>query len=100
MSDYKMWIGGKWSGAHSGKTYPVFNPSTGDEIAQIPKGDTVDVDKAVTVAMAALPAWSAKSQAERSQIGLKIASALRDNAKEIARIDTLEHGTPKNLASM
>ena len=26
MSEYKMWIGGKWADAESGKTYPVFNP--------------------------------------------------------------------------
>ena len=34
MSEYKMWIGGKWIGAESGKTYPVFNPANGMEIAE------------------------------------------------------------------
>ena len=99
MSEYKMWIGGKWVEAESGKLYPVFNPTTAAEIAQVPKGDKEDVDKAVTAARAAFPVWSGKSQAERSQTGLKIAAILRDYAKEIAEIDTLEHGTPKNLAS-
>ena len=58
MSEYKMWIAGKWVEAESGKTYPVFNPTTAAEIAQIPKGDKVDVDKAVAAAREALPHWS------------------------------------------
>ena len=94
MTQYKMWIGGKWVGAESGKTYPVFNPATEEEIAQVPLGDKTDVDKAVVAARAAFPLWSEKPQAERSQIAMKIAALLRENAKELGRIDTLDHGTP------
>ena len=36
MKQYKMWIAGKWVDAESGKTYPVFNPATEEEIAQLP----------------------------------------------------------------
>ena len=100
MAEHKMWIGGKWVDAQSGNTYPVFNPTTETEIAQIPKADKADVDKAVESAREALPIWSKKSQVERSQIGIRLAAMLRDNVKEIARIDTLEHGTPKNFAAM
>ena len=28
MKQYKMWIGGKWVDANSGKTFPVYNPAT------------------------------------------------------------------------
>ena len=94
MSQYKMWIGGKWVDAESGKTYPVFNPATEAEIAQVPLGGKADVDKAVAAARKAFPIWSKKPQAERSQIAMKIAALLRDNAKELGRIDTLDHGTP------
>ena len=94
MSQYKMWIAGKWVDAESGKTYPVFNPATEAEIAQVPLGSQIDVDKAVAAARKAFPLWSDKPQAERSQIALKIAKLLLDNAKELGRIDTLDHGTP------
>ena len=100
MSEYKMWIGGKWADAESGKTYPVFNPVTEAEIARVPLGDKADVDKAVEAARKAFPIWSKKSQGERFQMVMKIAAIMRENAKEIARIDTLEHGTPAGLASM
>ena len=41
-----------------------------------------------------------KITGERFQTVMKIAAIMRENAKEIARIDTLEHGTPAGLASM
>ena len=94
MTQYRMWIGGNWVDAESGKTYPVFNPATEEEIAQVPLGDKTDVDKAVPAARAAFPLWSEKPQAERSQIAMKIAALIRENAKELGRIDTLDHGTP------
>ncbi len=94
MSEYKMWIGGKWVDAESGETYPVFNPATEAEIARVPLGGKADVDKAVGAARKAFPLWSEKPQAERSQIAMKIAALVRENAKELGRIDTLDHGTP------
>jgi len=99
MKQYKMWIGGKWVDAESGKTYPVFNPATEAEIAQVPLGGKADVDKAVAAARKAFPIWSKKSQAERSDIAMKIAALLRDNAEELGRIDTLDHGTPSLRAA-
>ena len=98
MSQYKMWIGRKWVDAESGKTYPVFNPATGEEITQVPLGGLADVDKAVEAARKALPIWSKKSQMERSNIDLNIAALLRENAKECGRIDCQEHGTPAKMA--
>ena len=94
MLSYKMWIGGKWIDAESGKTYPVYNPATEEIIAQVPLGGKADADKAVEAARKAFPVWSNTPQAERSQIALKIAALLKKNAKELAMLDTLEHGTP------
>jgi acyl-CoA reductase-like NAD-dependent aldehyde dehydrogenase len=94
MQSYKMWIDGKWVDAVSQKTYPVFNPATGEEIAQVPMGDKQDVDKAVQAARKAFPVWSKKSQTERSAIMMRIAKALRDHAQELGELDILEHGTP------
>ena len=99
MKQYKMWIAGKWVDAESGKTYPVFNPATEAEIAQVPLGGKADVDKAVEAARKAFPIWSKKPQAERSEIAMKIAAILRENVKELGRIDTLEHGTPTKMAA-
>jgi acyl-CoA reductase-like NAD-dependent aldehyde dehydrogenase len=95
----KMWIAGKWVDAESGKNYPVYNPSTEAEITQLPLGGGADVDRAVEAAKRAFPIWSKKPQAERSQVAIKIASMIRENAKELGRLETLEHGTPVKMAT-
>ena len=99
MKQYKMWIGGNWVDAESGKTYPVYNPATEEEIARVALGDRSDVDKAVTAARKALPVWSKKPQAERSQICMKIAALMQEHAVEIGKIDMMEHGTPAKTAA-
>ncbi len=94
MKQYKMWIGGKWVDADSGKTFPVYNPATEEKIAELPMGGKSDVDKAVEAARKAFPVWSRKPQAERSQVAMKIADLLRENVNAFGKLDTLDHGTP------
>ena len=99
MKQYKMWIDGKWVDAESGKTYPVFNPATEVEIAQLPLGGKADVDNAVAAAKKAFPAWSKKSQSERSQIMGRIAAAIKENAQELGRLELIDHGFPLKLSN-
>jgi acyl-CoA reductase-like NAD-dependent aldehyde dehydrogenase len=100
MREYKMWIGGKWVSAASGKTLTTVNPATEEEIAHIPLGGAEDVDRAVEAARQALPLWSQKPQAERSRILTRIAAALEEEREELVRLDVLEHGTPVGLSDM
>ena len=46
----KMLIGGKWTGAVSGKTFPVHDPGEGAIIAYAPEGCAPDIDLAVQAA--------------------------------------------------
>ena len=39
-SPKKMLIGGKWSESASGKTFPVYDPASGDVIVQVAEGVT------------------------------------------------------------
>ncbi len=101
MSDiksYKMLIGGQWVDAESGETFVTVNPATQEELARVPKAGDADVDKAVKAARAAFPAWKKLTQAQRNVYMRKIAAAIRDNAKELATCEALEHGTPFNDA--
>ena len=99
MQQHQMWIQGKWVDAESGKTYPEYNPATEEVIAKLSLGGKADVDKAVNAAREAFPVWSKKPQAERSQIAMKIAALMQENANEIGRTDTMEHGTPTKTAA-
>ena len=99
MGNKKMWIGGNWVEADSGRTFPVFNPSTGEELAQAPMGGGPDVEKAVNAARRAFPIWSKVMQAERSKAVGRLALVMRERAEEIARLEMLEHGSPFDNAT-
>ncbi|MBN2339172.1 MAG: aldehyde dehydrogenase [Acidobacteria bacterium] len=94
MQNPKMFIGGEWVDALSGKTFTTLNPSTGEEIGRVPLADAADVDRAVKAARAAFPAWSRKTQAERSKALVRVAALIREHAEELALMEGMEHGTP------
>ncbi len=100
MERFKMFIGGEFVDAASGKTYRAINPATEEDVAEIPLGGKEDVDKAVAAAKKAFPAWSQKSQAERTRILEKLAILQREFAGEITKWEILDHGTPIKLARM
>ncbi|MBR4657405.1 MAG: aldehyde dehydrogenase [Oscillospiraceae bacterium] len=94
IKSYQMLIGGKWVDAADGATFVTVNPATGEPLARVPRAGDPDVDAAVKAAKKALPAWRALTQAQRNEYMLKIAAAIRENAKELATCEALEHGTP------
>src|SRR5258708_20895399 len=49
----KMLINGQWVEAASGKTFPTYNPATGEVLARVAEGDREDIDRAVKAARAA-----------------------------------------------
>ena len=98
MKSYKMFIGGTWVDAVSGKTFPTVNPATEEEIGQAALGGPEDVDKAVKAANDALPGWSRMVQSERSRIMSRMGAAIRKYAEEFVDLEVQEHGTPIMMA--
>jgi acyl-CoA reductase-like NAD-dependent aldehyde dehydrogenase len=98
MDTYKMWIGGEWVAAGSGKTYDVVNPATEEVFTKVALGDASDVDKAVKAARKALPVWSGKSQDERTRVLNEMARVMRERLPELAELDCTDHGTPIKMA--
>lgn len=70
------------------------NPCTGAPATKVAAGTGVDVDRAVASAQAALPAWRSRRPVERGRILMAIAAKLRENATELARIESIETGKP------
>jgi acyl-CoA reductase-like NAD-dependent aldehyde dehydrogenase len=89
-----MWINGEGVKSESGETFATYNPATGEEIGRVPLAGKKDADKAVVAARKAYAGWSRTPQAERSALVRKIGTAIAENLKEFARLETLEHGTP------
>ena len=100
MKEYKMWLGGKWVKAESGKTFTTVNPATEEVIGVLPLSDERDVDKAVEAARNAFPVWSGKSVQERSAILNRIAIAIKNRIDELVNIHVMDHGSPGYVAKL
>src|SRR5580692_8164053 len=53
LKTYQMYINGEWMNSSSRKTFPVYDPSTEEIIAQVPDAGADDVNRAVAAAKAA-----------------------------------------------
>jgi betaine-aldehyde dehydrogenase len=93
----KNFIDGEAVEAAEGRTAPVLNPATGEEIAQAPVSTKADVDRAVAAARAAFDAgWSTATPGERSLALLKLADAVEAHADELAELEADNAGKPIN----
>jgi acyl-CoA reductase-like NAD-dependent aldehyde dehydrogenase len=99
MESKKMWIGGKWIEAETGKTFEVLNPATEEVLGRAASGGEAEVDKAVKAARKAFPVWSKMLQSERAKLVDRLADLLRKNADTLMPLEINEHGTPKPMAA-
>jgi len=76
----------------------VLNPATGEKIADVPNFTADQVDEVVERAKAVLPEWLDATPGGRSELLLKLASVLDDNAEELAQIESRNVGKPISLA--
>ena len=56
---HQILVGGAWTDAASGETMDVINPATEEVIAEVPRCDAEDVDRAVAAAKEAYASWRA-----------------------------------------
>jgi acyl-CoA reductase-like NAD-dependent aldehyde dehydrogenase len=87
-----MLIGGKWAESASGEVLEVEDPAHRRPIAEVPRGRSEDVVRAVNAADEAFPAWSRTIPRERGRLLLRIADALEARVEELARMIALETG--------
>jgi malonate-semialdehyde dehydrogenase (acetylating)/methylmalonate-semialdehyde dehydrogenase len=83
-------ISGEWRAAAGGT--PVFNPSTGDVIAECPAGGASEVNDAVEAAARAFPAWSETPVVERARLFFKYRQIVEANFERICASISREHG--------
>jgi malonate-semialdehyde dehydrogenase (acetylating) / methylmalonate-semialdehyde dehydrogenase len=85
-------INGRWDIAAVSDKLPIHNPATGDMLAAAPLSSTVEVEKAVQAAGAALPAWRRTPPGDRIQPLFKLKALLDTHFSDIARVVTQECG--------
>lgn len=90
----KMLIDGEWVGSSTGETLPVYDPSTGEVLEEVPKAGVEDARAAVDAAnrakekMASMPAFG------RYQMLMKVAAQIEEHFEELARLIAQEAGKP------
>ncbi|OMP10141.1 hypothetical protein COLO4_04781 [Corchorus olitorius] len=84
-----------------GKTFPTYDPRTGEEIAHVAEGDAEDIDRAVAAARKAFDEgpWPKMTAYERSRIMLRFADLLEKHTEEVATLETWDNGKPYEQAA-
>lgn len=96
----KLLINNQWTDAASGKSFPTYNPATGEVLARVAEGDKEDIDRAVSAARKAFDGgpWTKLTPSERGRLIWKLADLLEQNTEEFATLETLDNGKPLNVA--
>src|SRR5579862_5418668 len=96
----QMLINGKWVDAASGKTFPTYNPATGDVLVKVAEGDREDINRAVDAARAAFDKgpWRKLSNSERGRMIWKLAELVEKHGEEFAQLESLDNGKPLTVA--
>lgn len=92
--DTQLFIHGQWRDAADGRTMPVENPATGEQIGRVAHASRSDLDSALESADKGFEVWRDFTPAQRSVIMRKAAGLLRERADDIAMLLTLEQGKP------
>ncbi|HGM5580401.1 TPA: NAD-dependent succinate-semialdehyde dehydrogenase [Pseudomonas putida] len=86
------YIDGQW--LNGGATYPVFNPATGETLAQVPRGGAEETLAAIDAAERALPAWRSKLAKERAQVLRRWSELMLEQRDALASLLSREQGKP------
>ncbi|MDP9187706.1 MAG: aldehyde dehydrogenase family protein [Actinomycetota bacterium] len=98
--DHPMLIGGDWVDAASGKTFEVYDPASGEVLANVAQGGSEDIDRAVKTARAAFETgpWSKMTTSERGRAIHKLGDLILEHGDELATLESLDNGKPLAVA--
>uniref|UniRef100_A0A2L2Y228 Retinal dehydrogenase 1 n=1 Tax=Parasteatoda tepidariorum TaxID=114398 RepID=A0A2L2Y228_PARTP len=93
----QIFINNEWHNSESGKTFPTFNPATGDKICDVQEADKADVDKAVDAGRKAFKlgsTWRTMDASNRGRLLLKLANLIQRDFDYITSLEVLDNGKP------
>ena len=96
VKTYQMFVNGEWVASQSGKSFPVYDPSTEEVIAQVPDANAEDVNRAVAAAKAAFEEgpWATTTAQERGRVLFRLADKVRENLPAFAELECRNTGKP------
>jgi malonate-semialdehyde dehydrogenase (acetylating)/methylmalonate-semialdehyde dehydrogenase len=91
MTVYQNIIGGEAVSGDLG-TQPIFNPATGEQIAEVTLSGDAIVDQAVSAALKALPDWANTPPLKRARVMFAYKELLEANLEKVAQAISTQHG--------
>lgn len=92
--DLALYIDGGFIHGDGRCEQPVYDPATGDVIANLPHATRADLDRALAAAQRAFESWKSVSPMEKSRILRKAGEMIRERAKAIGHNITRDQGKP------
>ena len=89
-----LFIGGAWTPAETGGTFPVCDPATGEVLKRVADAGLGDAMRALDAAVAAAEDWAATAPRVRGELLRDVFELIRTRTDEIALLITLEMGKP------
>jgi gamma-glutamyl-gamma-aminobutyraldehyde dehydrogenase len=87
-------VDGAFVPAAAGERFATVNPATGEVLGKVASCGAEDVDRAAAAARRAFAdgRWSRRSPADRKEVLLRLADLVRENADELALLDSIDAG--------
>ena len=92
--DVHLMIDNEWGPAAGGRTLPIVNPATGEQIGTLAHAEIPDLDRALVAAQKGFEVWRKMSAYDRSKAMRKVADLVRERADTIATLMVMEQGKP------
>ena len=95
MSNYDLFIAGKFTKPKEGTYYNSINPANETNIAKVASAGKADINKAVAAARVAYEnVWKKMDPSQRGKYIYRIARLIQERAREFAVIESLDGGKP------
>ncbi len=86
------WVGGE-PGPVGSNTFTVFSPIDGTVLGEVSAGGRADVDRAVSAARQAFPAWASLGPDGRGRILDRFAQGILDQKPQLSAVETADNGS-------
>ncbi|MFJ9820111.1 NAD-dependent succinate-semialdehyde dehydrogenase [Streptomyces sp. NPDC101151] len=92
LADGDVFLGGRWLPAADGRTYPVYDPASGEPVRQVSAAGPEDARAALTTAERAAAGWRATPPRRRSEILYDTFELMRQHRETLAELIVRENG--------
>jgi len=90
----QAFISGQWVDSDNGETFPVYNPATGELLAEVASVGLNETRRAINDAQTAMASWRELPAKNRCDIVERWYNLVLENVEDLALIITAEQGKP------